>query len=132
MVIAREVGDRRGANLCQDALDLRAGLGEVDDQRHVLVAGQPRRFDEVLGRDRVRRMRRDRRRDPGMLLPPLDESFRRRRRRREALEIGGREIDQRLSEDGPQAAVGGLLGDRVLEVVHVDERRRAAAQHLPA
>ena len=113
-------------------LDLEQRLGEVRVQRHVELDGELGAGAQDLRRAGVRRVRRRRRHDQRMALPPLDEVARARQRVLVARGVGRGKPQHRLPAQRAQAGGGRRLGDRVLEVVHVGEAGDARPDHLGA
>ena len=68
------VRDHGHAEFVQAVLDFQLGLGEVDQQRHVEFARQIDAALERLVGIRIRRVRRDGRRDQRMTAPLFDEA----------------------------------------------------------
>src|SRR5262245_18816530 len=65
-------------------------------------------------------------------LPSPEELFGIRNSRIPGLIVRRGKIDQRLAKDRPHPDPSTLIGDRILVVIHVDEGRRAALDHLQA
>ena len=123
--------------------------------RHAVDAARVLHFEQRLGEMRCAAARRTRRRarrrragfpacrcraraapGPGTISGwprhRCDELARARQRVLEARRVGRRKSQHRLRAQRAHAGVGGRLGDRILEVIHVGEAGHAGANHLGA
>ena len=111
---------------------LQRRLRQMDVERHVELDGELRARAQDLRRAGVGRVRRRRRDDQRMAVPPLDEVARAGQRVLVARRVGRREAQHRLRAERAHAGRGRGFGDRLLEVVHVGEAGHAGPDHLGA
>ena len=126
-----QVPRRRRVGQGQRRVDLGAGLGQVDEQRHLVLVGQGAARLQRRGLQRVERVRRHRRRDQrrGPSTAVMNRSVRA-SPSSGVLASGHRELDDRLAEDAAEAGLARGASDLLLEVVHVGEGGRARPDHL--
>ena len=125
-----EIPGRRRLMLLARDLDLVLGLGQVDDERHLVAAGQRRGSPQGRLVVRVQRVGGHRRHDQRVALELLDEAFGAGQPLGRRLRIGDGKLDDRLAEDAAQTRFPRRAADFLLEVIHVGIGRRARLDHL--
>jgi len=125
-------GDNRHIVFAAALLDLQARLGNVGEQRHVMLAGEGRAGPERFFCVGVRRMGGDGRRDQGMAFPVGDELACIGQTVLIAGGVRGGELENRLAEHGAHPYLSSGAGDFRFVVVHIREAGCAAADHLRA
>ena len=105
-------------------------LGEVNHDGHAVFARELRGRRERRLVVRVERVRRDGRHDETVVLELLDEALGAGQAFGRRFGVGDRELNDRLAQHAAQPGLDRRLRDLFLEVVHVDECRRARLDHL--
>ena len=114
-------------------VDFEAGFGDVNADRHTELERQRTKLLELLGLDRVDRVRADDRHHAVVLaLPALDEFTGTAQPFRRIRGVGTLLVDHGRCDERTQPAALHDLRDALREVVHVDESGGAAADHFPA
>ena len=130
-----QIGHRREVVLVSHLLQLGLRFRHVDHQGDIVSPREGRCLFKMVGRDRVRRMGRDGRRDQTRLLPLAHVVLAIGHRRGPSLVIRRGKVQNGLTEYPAHSGLGRLLRDRVFEVVHVDVRlscRPESSQGSPA
>ncbi len=125
-----EISNRTRALSLDAVVNLTLRLGNMSNDRRAGAIGKRACRFEMIFRNRVRRVRRNRGNDQLVTFPTSDKLLDVRHAFRVCLIVGDWKIDDRLAEHTANACFRSFVGDRVFEVIHVAVGRRATANHF--
>ncbi len=125
-----EIGHRTGAFVFHTIVNFPLRLGNVSDDRRAGTIRKRAGGLEMLLRNRVRRVRRDRWNNQFMPFPACDKLLNIRHRLGIALVVSNWKVDDGFTQHATNTRFRRLIGDRVFEVIHVAVGRGATANHF--